>query len=692
MRRLAPVIGTVFGLLWLSPLTLSGAVSIGQGPAEWLEPSTPQQQAAIAARPEYQQFLQSAPGRWTANFDPVLLTPRSIHGSGFALIPADANQNQVETAVLKFLGDNAALFGAERGDFFIDGAVFSRDLWIVTAAQRHKGVSVQGSHLSLSIKNGRLILLQGVSHRVSGADANPRLRKEEAVGAAGRGLGLGNRRPGKQMDADEARSVILPRRSPGAVEYRLAWEVTSRREGEGQQIARHVVSYIDALNGDILAAHDGNRHDYSGTAAIEVERRTVGDALVTVPASFLNLNVAGVATQTGPSGAFALSGGAAGPQGISSQLRGAFAKVTQSGVASSTFSGTIHDNIPFSLLWNASNSDPAERMTYRTIVETNRFVAAVFPSLAWLNTPVPAEVNFNDECNAFWDGIGMTLYRGGSLCNATGRIFDIVAHEWGHGLDQNLPGGFVESPVSEFIGDMVSFVQTNDSRIAPAFFVGSSSAPLRDMQSGHLECFSSLVTETHDAGQLLGAVVWDIHEDLEAAGMSADDLRRLMLLPIAAAQTRSEWYLGMLAVDDDDGNLANGTPHGCLIYRQFDLHSCGTERWPGLPAIASAAASPAVLWPPDHKMVAITVTAPESGPCDSAKVCRVVSVESNEPADEKGDGDTSPDWIIEGNSVRLRAERSGTGSGRVYTLRMECADSSGNASTTTATVTVPKNR
>jgi len=36
----------------------------------------------------------------------------------------------------------------------------------------------------------------------------------------------------------------------------------------------------------------------------------------------------------------------------------------------------------------------------------------------------------------------------------------------------------------------------------------------------------------------------------------------------------------------------------------------------------------------------------------------------------------------------VRAERSGNGSGRVYTLTVRCADPSGNASTGTTTVAV----
>jgi hypothetical protein len=37
------------------------------------------------------------------------------------------------------------------------------------------------------------------------------------------------------------------------------------------------------------------------------------------------------------------------------------------------------------------------------------------------------------------------------------------------------------------------------------------------------------------------------------------------------------WYKVYLAVDDDDGNLNNGTPNGCRIYDAFTLHGIGCE-------------------------------------------------------------------------------------------------------------------
>jgi hypothetical protein len=68
----------------------------------------------------------------------------------------------------------------------------------------------------------------------------------------------------------------------------------------------------------------------------------------------------------------------------------------------------------------------------------------------------------------------------------------------------------------------------------------------------------------------------------------------------------------------------------------------------------------------------------------------VVSVSSNEPVDGLGDGDTAPDWTITGDlAVSLRAERAGGGDGRVYTITVECQDSSGNGVTAPVTVRVP---
>jgi hypothetical protein len=91
-------------------------------------------------------------------------------------------------------------------------------------------------------------------------------------------------------------------------------------------------------------------------------------------------------------------------------------------------------------------------------------------------------------------------------------------------------------------------------------------------------------------------------------------------------------------------------------------------------------------------MVPVNVSVAVTDNCDAAVLqsCHIVLVTSNEPISGNGDGNTAPDWQIAGNlTANLRAERSGPGTGRIYTLTVQCTDSAGNSSSRETTVTVP---
>ncbi len=111
------------------------------------------------------------------------------------------------------------------------------------------------------------------------------------------------------------------------------------------------------------------------------------------------------------------------------------------------------------------------------------------------------------------------------------------------------------------------------------------------------------------------------------------------------------------------------------------------------PSMACSVA-PNPLWPPDHRLVAVTsmvtVTDPLSGPNGFA----LTSAVSNEPDNGLGDGDQPFDiqgWTTgtPDTSGQLRAERSGTGNGRIYTLNYQGMDLAGNTATCAPTVVVP---
>ena len=102
---------------------------------------------------------------------------------------------------------------------------------------------------------------------------------------------------------------------------------------------------------------------------------------------------------------------------------------------------------------------------------------------------------------------------------------------------------------------------------------------------------------------------------------------------------------------------------------------------------------PDIMWPPNHKYadVETVVTVYDAG--DSSPNLTLVSVTSNEPDNGKGDGNTTNDIVILGDTVfKLRAERSGTGQGRVYTITYRATDASGNSAEASVTITVPHNK
>lgn len=102
------------------------------------------------------------------------------------------------------------------------------------------------------------------------------------------------------------------------------------------------------------------------------------------------------------------------------------------------------------------------------------------------------------------------------------------------------------------------------------------------------------------------------------------------------------------------------------------IHVLGSD-FPPL-VVANVATHPATLWPPDHEMVPVRVDVNAMAlPELDAPDCQITSVSSNEAVEGSGDGMTSDDWVITGPlTVDLRAERSGHGTGREYTIDISC--------------------
>jgi hypothetical protein len=136
-----------------------------------------------------------------------------------------------------------------------------------------------------------------------------------------------------------------------------------------------------------------------------------------------------------------------------------------------------------------------------------------------------------------------------------------------------------------------------------------------------------------------------------------------------------------------------------LAFKNFvgdDLTATGTAPLQILdvaPPTVTVSLSPSVLWPPDHKFVDITATVSATDNCDKNPKVTLVSIVSSDGVNVKEPDIQGAAFGTDDRAFSLRAERdTGHGSaGRVYTVTYRVTDASGNATTSTATVTVPAN-
>jgi 6-phosphogluconolactonase (cycloisomerase 2 family) len=164
---------------------------------------------------------------------------------------------------------------------------------------------------------------------------------------------------------------------------------------------------------------------------------------------------------------------------------------------------------------------------------------------------------------------------------------------------------------------------------------------------------------------------------IESAGTEA---RLLATGPLPeVALSSGEHSLTLLVVD------ATG------LAARHDFHVTVSDTEP--PAILRLDASPATLWPPDHRLVPVHVVLEAKDACSGAAHARMADVTSSEPEDAAGDGRSMGDIVVRssenGADLLLRAERKGGGPGRVYRVRFVVADEAGHAREATIDITVP---
>ncbi|HEX6898646.1 MAG TPA: fibronectin type III domain-containing protein [Thermoanaerobaculia bacterium] len=534
-------------------------------------------------------------------------------------------------------------------------------VWFVDYDVTLDGLVVEGARVVFRVNNGNLIQFgsENLPHRNARVQA-AKLSREAALAALESYVG-GFSGADSFLDAGSLRLLPAAETDKASGEgfafgrgrgLATVWQFTFRRDGDNGTWR----AQVDAATGEILSFTDMNHYAQATGGA-----KVLG-ASTNLPVPFTNLSSGGF---TNSAGVYTFGGGT-----VTSSLAGQYVRisdncgaisVTANGAGDLVFGTSTGSDCTTPGFGGAGNTHSA-RTQYYHLNRAKEQARGWLPSNTWLNAQLTANVNINLTCNAFWNGSTVNFYRSGGGCGNTGEIEGVSLHEYGHGLDTNDgSGSSPDNGTGETYGDWTAALGTHASCIGPGFRTSNcggygdactSCTGVRDIDWGkhasntphtvanytQTRCPTSAIgyvgpcnREGHCESYISSEALWDfVNRDLPSPGSGsawtiADRLwylsRSTATRAFTCTTSSSPWtsngcntgslWKTLRAVDDDDGNLANGTPHGGALFAAFNRHgiACTTDAGANVTFAGCAApAAPAVSLTPGSNQVAVALT------------------------------------------------------------------------------------
>ena len=604
----------------------------------------------------------------------------------------EAYKDAVRAAFTSWLDANRTTLGvntAELGPVSV-GSYENGRLVHVYAERVVNGVPVRSTFVTAALNNGNLVVYGTQNWAAVTASTKPEVTSDQARAVVAAHLSdftiASWERPELVLVPLANGSATIDNEGNG-VRHRLAWAIGVQVRGShgGWE------ALVDAHNRDLLAFQDRNQYfdarkvvggifpvSNDGTSpggvpdGVEQPEYPMSRAYVfDANGNRVEANSEGLADVSGP---------------ISTRLTGPFVRISDNcglinestkcaGLNLGAGPGTDCAVPPGST--SAGNTHSARTGFFevnRIIDQAKSWLGPASSSHLWLNRQLPANMNINAACNAFFSFADpanpttgtINFYRSSPVCRNTGEIAAVFDHEWGHGLDffDDSPGVSVPG---EAYADMAAIVRLNSSCIGRGFYQtgtcggngdpctecsGVREADWKKRQSGKPHDLSWVLGQnptvpgscpgfptglgpcgrsTHCEGSIITEAFWDLlKRDMPCHGRRWESFAggtvgggrctggqattidentvqlfgtRLFYLaaggvkagyqcdPAVGGCVASSWYLQILAADDDDGSILNGTPHMVAVHDAFARHGigCGIP----LPLNFGCAATPA---------------------------------------------------------------------------------------------------
>lgn len=267
---------------------------------------------------------------------------------------------------------------------------------------------------------------------------------------------------------------------------------------------------------------------------------------------------------------------------VTAGLAGPWIDVQNQADPDATFLGTLVSGVFATIVFGTAGDEAsiAEANAYQVISRSRTWVLELAPGFVPAMVPVVVHVNVPAFCSASYLPVFGTiqLTASGSGC-ANAAYGTILAHEYYHHLHAQL-GIVAEEEVEEAHADIFAAFVLDDPRIGADYH--GPGIPIRDL--GPDVVYPVPIAPPAERGLPLSGGFWDLRSILanELGPAGTHEAAELwMTWVLAGSGTLDPGLLAeLIALDDDDGDPTNGTPHFDALVAAFGPHGFDLPLFP----------------------------------------------------------------------------------------------------------------
>jgi hypothetical protein len=349
-------------------------------------------------------------------------------------------------AFYKFVGDNSQQLEIDMDELSSDAArvTVHRDGKIVQiyVPRNVNRVPVKNSCFAAGINEGNLVLFGATKWANIDVLTVPVLNKADAMEAVQNFAGESIMIDGTWKESELSIVPVANGKSPNSApfgngyDHRLVWIVRPIFEAYDDPVHRYE-AFVDAISGQILSLQD--TVDYLSRKVLGGVYPVSNDGALPdgvqqpnwhMPFDIVDTSTGFLETDAGGNLLSYVSGD------ITSTLSGKYIHMNDNcGTISLTSSfgdinfGTSNTDCLTPGFGGAGNT-ASSRTCFHELNRMMEIGRSHLPGNSWLKQQLTANVNINNNCNAYWNG-QVNFYKSGGGCRNTGEIAGVVVHEWG---------------------------------------------------------------------------------------------------------------------------------------------------------------------------------------------------------------------------------------------------------------------